>query len=58
MSSLENDSPPSTFQNLPNDEGDGDSAQASGLGIGLSNPHLFERERTMLDLINRMHNTG
>ncbi|KAF8805202.1 hypothetical protein BYT27DRAFT_7258310 [Phlegmacium glaucopus] len=41
----------SSSQNPPDNEG-------ANHGIGLSDPRLFERERKMLDLINRMHNTG
>lgn len=52
MSSIESDSLSSTS----NDEHD--ATDTSQVGIGLSNPHLFQRERIMLDLINRMHNTG
>ena len=37
--------------------GDVNPAQVNG-GIGLSDPNLLQRERRMLDLINRMHNTG
>lgn len=35
-----------------------DANDTSQVGIGLSDPQLFQREREMLDLINRMHNTG
>ena len=49
MSSIESESLSSTSR---------DEHDTSQTGIGLSNPQLFQRERIMLDLINRMHNTG
>ena len=52
MSSIESESLPSIS------EDEHDTTDTSQVGIGLSNPHLFQRERIMLDLINRMHNTG
>lgn len=52
MSSIESESLPSTSRD------EHDATDTSQVGIGLSNPHLFQRERIMLDLINRMHNTG
>lgn len=27
-------------------------------GVGLSNPHLSQERRKMLDLVNRLHSTG
>ena len=52
MSSSESESLSSTSRD------EHDATDTSQAGIGLSNPHLFQRERIMLDLINRMHNTG
>lgn len=52
MSSIESESLSSTSRD------EHDATDTSQVGIGLSNPHLFQRERIMLDLINRMHNTG
>ena len=52
MSSIESESLSSTSRD------EHDATNTSQTGIGLSNPQLFQRERIMLDLINRMHNTG
>lgn len=52
MSSIESDSLSSTSRD------EHDATDTTQVGIGLSNPNLFQRERIMLDLINRMHNTG
>ena len=56
MAPVEDESSSSTSKDFSS-ENDGNTVQA-GAGIGLSNPNFFQRERMMLDLINRMHNTG
>jgi hypothetical protein len=38
---------------------DGSSGSVyTGTGVGLSNPHLSQGRRRMLDLVNRLHTTG
>lgn len=54
MSSSETGSPSSIFPSGHDEM----PVDADATGVGLSNPHLLQRERALLDLINRMHNTG
>ena len=58
MSSMESESLSSTSSESRDEHDATASDTTSQTGIGLSNPQLFQRERIMLDLINRMHNTG
>lgn len=50
-------SPPSSLEDLPGGGGSSDSFN-TGSAVGLSNPHLSDGRRRMLDLVNRLHSTG
>jgi hypothetical protein len=54
---------PTTFGSpLPEDHPGGNAGSSgsvyTGTGVGLSNPHLSQGRRRMLDLVNRLHTTG